>query len=222
MTKPFKILIKDKKTFEKVLKQMDKDGIRWVSGECVSHCIDLYNVPIALFVNGDNRLSWDDVKRFKDCKKYSEITPEEYLKEDKTMTKADLEDWMIVETAGGSIFLVDKTHGYLICDNGHMPLSAYTDDLEHCSRYGRDYSIAKVYEPYSIVKVYELRLGSEFLLKAYLDGTAPANRKIEEDLNLIWERPESVEPESVEMTIAEIEEKLGIKNLKIVKENENG
>ena len=128
------------------------------------------------------------------------------------MTKADLKDWMIVETAEGFIFLVDKTHGYLIHDSGHMPLSEYTDDLKHLtpSLTGRrDYSIVKVYEP---------KQGSEFLLKAYLDSTVPTFRKIEEDLNLIWERPEPV----VEMTIAEIEEKLGIKNLKIVKENDNG
>ena len=57
MTKPFKIWIEDKKTFERVLKQMDKDGIRWVTGKCASHRIDLYPVPIALFVDSDNILS---------------------------------------------------------------------------------------------------------------------------------------------------------------------
>lgn len=123
------------------------------------------------------------------------------------MTKADLKDWMIVETAEHSVFLVDKTHGYLIHNCGHMSLSSYTDDLKHTNVYSKiDYSIVKVYEP---------RLGSEFLLKLYLDGTVNnALQDIEEALNLIWERDE----EPVEMTIAEIEEKLGIKNLKIVKE----
>lgn len=119
-------------------------------------------------------------------------------------TKDDLKDWMIVETAEHSVFLVDKTHGYLIHNNGHMSLSNYTIDLKHDSR------------GYSIMKVYEPKRGSEFFLKLYLDGTIESSfRKIEEDLNLIWERDE----ESVEMTIAEIEEKLGIKNLKVVKES---
>lgn len=119
-------------------------------------------------------------------------------------TKDDLKDWMIVETAEHSIFLVDKTHGYLICNNEHMSLSSYTNDLKHPAR---DYSIVKVYEPIP---------GLEFFLKLYLDGTIKSSfRKIEEDLNLIWER----DGKPVEMTIAEIEEKLGIKNLKLVKES---
>lgn len=120
-------------------------------------------------------------------------------------TKDDLKDWMIVETAEHSVFLVDKTHGYLIHNNGHMSLSSYTDDLKHPDS-----------PHYSIVKVYEPKRGLEFFLKLYLDGTNKASfRKIEEDLNLIWERYE----EPVEMTIAEIEEKLGIKNLKVIKES---
>lgn len=122
----------------------------------------------------------------------------------KEFTKDDLKDWMIVETAEHSIFLVDKTHGYLIYSGEHMSLSSYTDDLK-C--FNSDYSIVKVYEPIR---------GLEFLLKLYLDGTIKSSfRRIEEDLNLIWER----DGKPVEMTVSEIAEKLGIKNLKIVKEN---
>ena len=209
MTKPFKIWIEDTETFKKVLTKMTKEDITWMSGAKPLDNIT-YPKPIGLYVDTTNSLSYTDDYALYSIKLCNEITPEEYLKEDKTMTKADLKDWMIVEVAVGSILLVDKTHGYLINNNGHMPLSDYTDDLKDLtpSLTGRrDYSIVKVYEP---------RRGSEFLLKAYLDGTAPTFRKIEEDLNLIWERPEPVE-----MTVAEIEEKLGIKNLKIVKEDKD-
>ena len=89
MTKPFKIWIKDVKTCEKVVKQMDKDGTKWFgSQDCASFRIDLHNVPIALFVHSDNGLSWCDNKLYFKDHKYSEITPEEYLKENKTMIKA--------------------------------------------------------------------------------------------------------------------------------------
>ena len=85
MTKPFKIWIEDKKTFEIVVKQMDKDGIRWfMSQDYASADIDRYNFPpIALFVNSDNELSWSDSKLFFNDHEYREITPEEYLKEGK-------------------------------------------------------------------------------------------------------------------------------------------
>ena len=209
MSKSFKIWIEDKKTFEKVVKQMDKDGIRWGTDEDLASFDFNPNFPIALFVDRDNELSWSADKEWFKNYRYSEITPEEYLKENKTMTKADLKDWMIVETAKQSIFLVDKTHGYLIHSSEHLSLSSYTDDLKHThSHYGQDYSIVRVYEP---------KRGSEFLLKLYLDGTIHSFPNIEENLNLIWRREE----ESVEMTITEIEEKLGIKNLKIVKENKD-
>ena len=64
MTKPFKIWIEDKETYEKVVKQMDKDGIRWVSGKCASHRIDLYGTPIALYVDSYNELSWGANKSY--------------------------------------------------------------------------------------------------------------------------------------------------------------
>lgn len=197
MTKPFKIWIEDKKTFEKVTKQMDKDGIRWASGSWASHCIDIYNVPIALFVDSDNRLSWSNSERFKDSG-YNEITPEEYLKENKIMIKADLKDWMIVEDNWGARYIVDKIHscflGYTLSNDSIYDMDDYDDDL--CDSTNGHY-ITKVFDPTPSDLSWILGGGSDVILR-----------------NIIWEREEP----AVEMTVAEIEEKLGIKNLKIVKE----
>ena len=217
MGEEIKILIKDKETYIKVTKKMDKEGIKWRLNEEFASDWKHYgwilgHFPIYLLIDKYNRLTWTSLVSIIDeehviDEECNEITPEEYLKEDKTMTKADLKDWMIVETAEPSIYLVDKTHGYLIHDCGHMSLSDYTDDLKFpTSSSGLDYSIVRVYEP---------QKGLEYLLKHYLnDATDETFHKIKEELNLIWERDE----ESVEMTVAEIEEKLGIKNLKIVKD----
>ena len=206
MTKPFKIWIEDKKTFEKVVKQMDKDGIRWVIGECASYRIDLYPVPIALFVDSDNILSWGSDKLYLKNPEYNEITPEEYLKENNTMTKADLKDWMIVEDNLESKYFVDRVHNYFLQyddagqDNHIIDMNAYNDEL-YSAQLGR--YITKVFRP------------SVYIIAYILDGDCNISRL--NDSCLIWERSEP----AVEMTVAEIEEKLGIKNLKIVKENED-
>lgn len=202
MVKSFKIWIEDKKTFENVIKQMDKDGIRWyMSEDCASSHIDRHDVPIALFVDSDNKLSWgDDEVSFKDHE-YSEITPKEYLKEDKTMTKADLKDWMIVEDNLDRRYIVDKVHGcflqYNYTNNYISNMDNFNGDL-HDSANG--HYITKVFDP----TINEL--------SRILDGFSDVIPR-----DIIWEREEP----AVEMTIAEIEEKLGIKNLKIVKENED-
>ena len=91
MRKKIKILIKDAETYGKVTKQMDKEGIRWwVTGDLPSDSmhnmgnsfpIDFF--PIYLCVDEYSRLSWSDSSDTDD--RYSEITPEEYLKEDKIM-----------------------------------------------------------------------------------------------------------------------------------------
>ena len=219
---PFEIVCTKEET-EEVLKALEYWGIQWISGSKPTKWNPSWFIPdkyplIVLHVDYDKTLRYEftdyeslpmnymSAQRF--LAKYKNEVINEVMtiggdKEMENFSKDDLKDWMIVETAEHSIFLVDKTHGYLIYSGEHMLLSNYTDDLKF--RNSHDYSIVKVYEP---------KQGLEFFLKLYLDGTRGLFRKIEEDLNLIWERDEK----PVEMTIAEIEEKLGVKNLKVVKE----
>lgn len=201
MRKKIKILIKDAETYRKVTKQMDKEGIRWwASGDLPS---DSYNTitffPVYLCVDEYSRLSWSDSSDTDD--RYSEITPEEYLKEDKTMTKADLKDWMIVEDNEDRRYIVDRVHKVLLeygavdRDNKVFSLDFFTDDL---CRIDNSFYITRIFTP------------SSTNISYIFDGEYTLYAKP------IWERPT---PPAVEMTVAEIEEKLGIKNLKIIKED---
>ena len=208
MRKKIKILIKDAKTYGKVTKQMDKEGVRWwATGDLPSD--SMYNIensfpidffPIYLCVDECSRLSWSESSYTDD--RYSEITPEEYLKEDKTMTKADLKDWMIVEDNLERRYLVNRVHETLLeygsvdRDNKVFSLDFFTDDL---CRIDNSFYITRIFTP------------SSTNISYIFDGEYTLYAKP------IWERPT---PPAVEMTVAEIEEKLGIKNLKIVKEDE--
>lgn len=207
MRKKIKILIKDAETYGKVTKQMDKEGIRWwATGDLPSD--SMYNMensfpidffPIYLCVDEYSRLSWSDSSDTDD--RYSEITPEEYLKEDKTMTKADLKDWMIVEDNKDRRYIVDRVHNVLLeygaVDrvNKVFGLCNFTDDL---CRIDNRFYITRIFEP------------SDTQISNIFDGEHTLYA------TPIWER---LTVPVVEMTVAEIEEKLGIKNLKIVKED---
>ena len=111
-------------------------------------------------------------------------------------TKADLKDGMVVEVRNNTrnpryMVLNGKLRGTL----EYMDLMNFNDDLTHTGDYER----------LDIVKVY--KSGGDILNKYFHDGY----------LTLIWERKE--EPEHKEMTVAEIEEKLGYK-IKVVGEKE--
>ena len=123
------------------------------------------------------------------------------------MTKADLKSGMIVEFRNGKQDMVmlnpdckgREFIGLNESGGGYMPLCEYDEDLTKIN--GNT--------AWDIVKVYSVgeKISSIFSNEEY----ALRYKK------LIWERKEK----PVEMTIAEIEEKLGIKNLKIIKENNN-
>lgn len=206
MTKPFRIWIEDKKTFEKVTKQMDKDGIRWASGRCASHNIDLYNVPIALFVDSDNRLTWDEGERFKDHK-YSEITPEEYLKEDKTMIKV-----------GDIVRVTNWVHQY---SSNDVWFKTHIDDLETdwLIKYAHGDSTHYMNHQYNDMNKYQVLYVDEYEAKCLIASKTHSNRV--DRVYLIGLKGVELYDKPTEMTISEIEEKLGIKNLKIVKEDKN-
>ena len=117
------------------------------------------------------------------------------------MKKSDLKTGMIVECNNGDRHIVlldadDAERNLIDIDKGGwVPLNDYDKDLKH-----------RKYDEWSIKKVYSvgIYIASIFRNKDW----AMKHAKV------IWER----EGKPVEMTVAEIEEKLGIKNLKIVKE----
>lgn len=196
----FKILIEDKETYKKVTERMDKEGIKWrVTGYLASDPMYYKRLPIYLLIDKYNRLSWSDSDVFNEG--YKEITPEKYLKGNKIMTKADLKDWMIVEDNLERRYIVDKIHGcflqYNYTNNYISNMDNFNDDLHDSVN---EHYITKVFDP------------TTNELSHILDGYSDVIPR-----NIIWEREEPV----VEMSISEIEEKLGIKNLKIVEEKKN-
>ena len=115
------------------------------------------------------------------------------------MTKSDLKDWMVVETRDGVRFLVCSYQNAYIGHNEYFREENYNEDLTH--KYDHDLDIVCVYK---IINPF----GGAICLNSILELG---------NLIPIWEREEP----PVEMTIAEIEKKLGIKNLKIVKEGQS-
>lgn len=119
---------------------------------------------------------------------------------DKSMMKIGF----VVQTRNGNWYLcmpsnhLTMTQGewVLAREYGHMSASSYDENLL-CD--DSEYDIMRVFDPKSIIR----------LIPEYL-----ANMSSTE---LLWERKEK----PVEMTVAEIEEKLGIKNLHIVAEKED-
>lgn len=209
MTKSFKIWIEDKKTFEKVVKQMDNNAVRWfMSGDCASsHHIDRYNFPpTALFVNSDNELSWSNDKLFFKDHKYSEITSEEYLKEEKQMSK-DIKVRDIVRvTNWGELYVSDASWLETQYTQGKIPINfvaryAYGDDSNYRNHKYDDNT------RYEVLYVSD-ELESKVLICE--EGVIYANiYLLHVDGVELYDKP-------VEMTISEIEKKLGITNLKIV------
>ena len=115
------------------------------------------------------------------------------------MKKSDLKTGMVVETAAGEKYLVMlnpdcKGRDLISFEGGWMDLDSYDKNLKVICGKTR----------FDINKVYTLGMS---IASLFLQHDIPK-------YDLIWERKEN----PVEMTIEEIEKKLGIKNLKIVKE----
>ena len=97
-----------------------------------------------------------------------------------------------------------KETSVLINTDGWIPLSNYSVNLQYMHNTElSEFDIMEVYTPRCKASI-RLMLGSNEM-------------DFEEYYKLLWKREEP----TVEMTVAEIEEKLGIKNLKIVKEKDD-
>lgn len=114
-------------------------------------------------------------------------------------TKSDLEDGMIMKLRDGRFYMYLKKFNRGVRYEGFIPIADYNDDLTYngLSSYSSGMcDIVAVYNPESLTT---LDFASE----------------VSKYANLIWKRPEEVV-----MTVSEIEKKLGITNLKIVKEGD--
>lgn len=126
------------------------------------------------------------------------------------MKKSDLKTGMIVVTRDGEKYMVMLNVEYatitsilskpnvIVSESGWMSLDNYFDDLKSLAN-GDEFDIVAVYSPLMAASLWRKNLSDSG------------------DWKCVWKREES----SVEMTVAEIEEKLGIKNLKIIKEHED-
>lgn len=144
-----------------------------------------------------------------DCKikyDYGEITPTYFISLDsfiienggttemENFTKMNLQDGMIVRTREGRYYIYLRTFGRFIRDGGFNELNDYNDDLTN--KNGIDI--------FDIMAVYSTKTINSLDLRGQIVG---------KNASLIWTRQKPVV-----MTISEIEEKLGIKNLKVVAE----
>ena len=113
------------------------------------------------------------------------------------MTKDELKDFMVVENRDGVRYIVNTHTRELIGSSYQADMSTYNNDLtSRCCSRG------------DIVRVYKVESYTMVRFVTYMYGS-------DTGVDLIWERDDTVE-----MTIGEIEEKLGIKNLKIIKEED--
>ena len=124
------------------------------------------------------------------------------------MKKSDLKTGMMVVTRDKHKYMVmlnveyDATRkmiespNVIVSEDGWIPLSKYSDDLKVYSQFD-NLDIVEVYAPLMTASLWRKKLSDK------------------NDWKCVWKREEP----PVEMTVAEIEKKLGIKNLKIIKEH---
>jgi hypothetical protein len=126
------------------------------------------------------------------------------------MNKSDLKTGMMVVTRNGGEYMVMRNIEYrnstgriiapniIISESGWMSLYRYSDDLKSMSN-GDEFDIVAVFLPLMTPSLCHKDLSDDYYWRC------------------IWKREEP----PVEMTVAEIEKKLGIKNLKIIKEKDD-
>lgn len=185
-----------------VLGILESHGFRWRSGKQLLQLFSEWNIreyPIYLYLHCDSFY----VTHGNGVPKMGIDADEIYSAQDfirrnteMTMKKEDLKNWMVVITREGYRYLVriSGTNKTFVGKGAYLNFDSYNSDLTN-----------RVDEKFDIMKVYEYTRGDNALDDFWTFHVF--------NYDLIW-----VREEPVEMTVAEIEEKLGIKNLKIVKE----
>lgn len=198
MSKDTYIWCENHNEFSELMKILHSKGYTWASGSSVlewsPYCHKDVGVEIAITSPKTIRYEFCNVNNGMSLTAFK-IKEGIKVKVNK-LTKADLESGCVVETREGNLYLVcgDK----LIRKGGWLTLNDYDDDL--CIN--RDASDDMRWD---IIKAYDISPN------AVLPTVVSNTTKVE---------PYWVREEVVEMTVAEIEKKLGIKNLKIIKEED--
>lgn len=194
----------NEKEFQKAMEILDILGYTWADGEsCTSGWrpnngadrliyLSLYSV--------DKSITFSTIKPEEEEEEYEYddiISLEEFMKQHPlSFTKANLKDGMVVQTNENLYYIYFEKMKKFVGEDGFLCINSYNDDLTHkdCYLFNDD--------TFDIKAVFVIK----DLCSLSLFSAAKAN-----SLEKIWERPEKIY-----MTISEIEEKLGIKNLEIV------
>jgi len=125
------------------------------------------------------------------------------------MKKSDLKTGMMVVTRDGDEYMVMLGVSYagltsdscdvIVSKDGWIPLCNYSDDLNLKEDGMPEFNIVAVYLPLRAASLWRKDIAKDRSWKC------------------VWKREEP----PVEMTVAEIEKKLGIRNLKIIKEHDD-
>ena len=186
-----RVRIENTEQFYKVLQRLEMMGYRWGSGDR----------PLAKYEDYKDKYNnpYGLFIGHEYCSMASltwDNLPDVYSVESfmQMSLKASLQNGMLVQTKEEDDNLYLVSHGKLVQLHSFISLDRYNGDLTFRDRIDNNLNIIRVYSGKGISFLNKLEDGAK-------------------EENLLWER-EIV----TEMTIAEIEEKLGIKNLKIVKE----
>lgn len=190
--------------YEKLAPMLSARGYRWLSGDNPMKWNPFSGEPknIKCYINlySNHIIKYDDNDNYMDAISVETYRIKEGIKMNK-FTKADLEDGIIMQTRDNRYYMYFKKFNKGVRYEGHITLKDYNDDL--------------IYTGLS----FNLSPSSNDIVAVYNPSDLTSLDFNSLHLKLIWKRPEEVV-----MTISEIEEKLGIKNLKVVseKEKDNG
>lgn len=188
------------KTIEEAMnfaRYCDKHNITWYAckSKVKNYLLwDIYEEESCYFFRELTNITYSKLKYFKD-NNYKIIEWSDYMNKEKEFTKADLKSGDVCVARNGDVEIVCLETDTLILTESFNYLDDIDDDLTDCED-EKEFDIVKVYRPTSPHHC-------QFEPYAYEQG------------ELVYERKD----ESItEMTVAEIEEALGIKNLKVVEE----
>lgn len=193
------IYTKNEKEYNEAMKMLDNLGYRWCDGDSCNtewRPDGGVNKLIYLFLySNDKTVTFNQFEEPGECDYI--ISLKEFMKQffPSSFTKADLEDGMVVETYDNRYYMYFKKLKKFVGEDGFLWTDSYNNDLTYKYEEDSTFSIKTV-----------------FVIKTLCSLNLFKENKIN-GLEKIWERPEKVR-----MTIKEIEEKLGIKNLEIVEE----
>ena len=188
----------NEKEYNEAMKMLDNLGYKWYDGDsCSAGWKPAGGVNKLIYLilhSGDKAITINTIgEEPEECEDI--VSLKEFMKQFPLLfTKADLKDGMIMKTRDGRYYMYLKKFNRGVRYEGYITLDDYDDDLT-CYKYISDFDIVAVYNPKDLTSL-------DFALEVKYNDP-------------IWERPEKVR-----MTIKDIEEKLGIKNLEIIEEEE--